>query len=49
MLELQPVGHSMGAALAVWAANSGRMKAGLDGVVAIDMVEGTAIGEEVWK
>ena len=39
----------MGAALAVWAANSGRMKAGLDGVVAIDVVEGTAIGKEVWK
>ncbi len=39
------VGHSMGAALAVWAASSGGMKAGLDGVVAVDVVEGTAIGE----
>ena len=34
----------MGAALAVWAASSGKMKAGLDGVVAIDVVEGTAMG-----
>jgi pimeloyl-ACP methyl ester carboxylesterase len=39
------VGHSMGAALAVWAANTGGMKTGLDGVIAIDVVEGTALGE----
>jgi protein phosphatase methylesterase 1 len=38
------VGHSMGGALAVWAAASKQIT-GLDGVVVIDVVEGTAIGE----
>lgn len=37
------VGHSMGGALAVWAAASKQI-AGLDGVVVIDVVEGTALG-----
>jgi protein phosphatase methylesterase 1 len=38
------VGHSMGGALAVWAAASKQIT-GLDGMVVIDVVEGTAIGE----
>lgn len=38
------VGHSMGGALAVRAAAT-RDISGLDGVVVIDVVEGTAIGE----
>jgi protein phosphatase methylesterase 1 len=37
------VGHSMGGALAVWAAATKEI-AGLDGVVVIDVVEGTALG-----
>jgi protein phosphatase methylesterase 1 len=37
------VGHSMGGALAVWAAATKDI-AGLDGVVVIDVVEGTALG-----
>lgn len=36
------VGHSMGGGLAVWAAAS-RQISGLDGVVVIDVVEGTAL------
>lgn len=38
------VGHSMGGALAVWAAATKQI-AGLEGVVVIDVVEGTALGE----
>jgi protein phosphatase methylesterase 1 len=38
------VGHSMGGALAVWTA-AAKQISGLDGVVVIDVVEGTAIGE----
>lgn len=38
------VGHSMGGALATWAAASGRME-GIAGLVVIDVVEGTALGE----
>lgn len=38
------VGHSMGGGLAVWAAASKRI-AGLEGVVVIDVVEGTALGK----
>jgi pimeloyl-ACP methyl ester carboxylesterase len=38
------VGHSMGGALAVWAAATKEI-AGLDGVVVIDVVEGTALGK----
>lgn len=38
------VGHSMGGALAVWAAATKQIS-GLCGVVVIDVVEGTAIGE----
>lgn len=38
------VGHSMGGALAVWAAAT-KTITGLDGVVVIDVVEGTAMGE----
>jgi pimeloyl-ACP methyl ester carboxylesterase len=37
------VGHSMGGAAAVWAAASKRIPS-LDGVVVIDVVEGTALG-----
>lgn len=37
------VGHSMGGALAVWAAASKQI-IGLEGVVVIDVVEGTALG-----
>lgn len=37
------VGHSMGGALAVWAAATKELP-GLDGVVVIDVVEGTALG-----
>eukprot|EP00879_Flechtneria_rotunda_P005408 GHRR01005699.1.p1 GENE.GHRR01005699.1~~GHRR01005699.1.p1 ORF type:complete len:437 (+),score=84.88 GHRR01005699.1:148-1311(+) len=36
------VGHSMGGALAVWV-GAGKQIAGLDGVVVIDVVEGTAL------
>ena len=38
------VGHSMGGALAVRAA-AGKGIQGLDGVVVVDVVEGTALGE----
>lgn len=38
------VGHSMGGALAVWAGSTKQIS-GLDGVVVIDVVEGTALGE----
>lgn len=38
------VGHSMGGALAVWSAAT-KAITGLEGVVVIDVVEGTAIGE----
>jgi predicted alpha/beta hydrolase family esterase len=38
------VGHSMGGALAVHA-GSGKQIAGLEGVVVVDVVEGTALGE----
>jgi pimeloyl-ACP methyl ester carboxylesterase len=38
------VGHSMGGALAVWSAAT-KAITGLDGVVVIDVVEGTAIGK----
>lgn len=37
------IGHSMGGAIAVRAAATGRM-ASLEGVVVIDVVEGTATG-----
>jgi len=37
------VGHSMGGALAVWTAATKQIT-GLEGVVVIDVVEGTAIG-----
>lgn len=37
------VGHSMGGALAVWAAATKEIS-GLDGLVVIDVVEGTALG-----
>ncbi len=37
------VGHSMGAAVAVWAATTKRIPS-LEGLVAIDVVEGTALG-----
>lgn len=37
------VGHSMGGALAVWAAATKQIT-GLEGVVVIDVVEGTALG-----
>lgn len=40
------VGHSMGGAVAVWAAALGRIK-NLAGVVVVDVVEGTAIG--AWR
>lgn len=40
------VGHSMGGALAVWAAATKQIS-GLDGVVVIDVVEGTALGENL--
>jgi pimeloyl-ACP methyl ester carboxylesterase len=40
------VGHSMGGALAVRAAAT-KAIAGLDGVVVIDVVEGTAMGERL--
>jgi len=38
------VGHSMGGALAVWTASTKHIS-GLEGVVVIDVVEGTALGE----
>lgn len=38
------VGHSMGGAVAVWAAAGGQVES-LDGLVVIDVVEGTALGE----
>lgn len=38
------VGHSMGGALAVHAGSSKQI-AGLEGVVVVDVVEGTALGE----
>lgn len=37
------VGHSMGGALAVWVAGTREITA-LEGVVVIDVVEGTALG-----
>ncbi len=39
------VGHSMGGAAAVWAAASRRIP-GLCGCVVVDVVEGTALGEQ---
>lgn len=38
------VGHSMGGALAVWSGATKQIS-GLEGVVVIDVVEGTAIGK----
>lgn len=38
------VGHSMGGGLAVWAGAAKRIKR-LEGVVVVDVVEGTALGE----
>lgn len=39
------VGHSMGGAVAVWAASTKEISS-LDGCVVIDVVEGTALGEK---
>lgn len=41
------VGHSMGGGLAVWAAASKRIRR-LEGVMVIDVVEGTALGGWRW-
>ncbi len=42
------VGHSMGGAIAVWAAATGRIP-GLAGCCLVDIVEGTALGEWVGR